>query len=183
MDWIETEPRIDARHVMVVGHSRGGKTALWCAAEDARFAMAVSSCSGCGGAKLNRVRLPASEHIAQLVGTFPHWFCGAFAQFAGHDAELPFDMHWLLALIAPRRVYVSSATLDPWAGQPAEFLAAKFASSAWRAAGCGGIPEDAVFPRPDAPIFGDGVAYHIRSGEHTIESSDWDHWLDFASSD
>ena len=180
MDWIETEPRIDARRVMVAGHSRGGKTALWCAAEDERFAMAVSSCSGCGGAKLNRVRLPASEHIAQLVKGFPHWFCDDFAQFADRDDELPFDQHWLLALIAPRRVYVSSATLDPWAGQPAEFLAAKFASPAWQAAGLDGIPDTAAFPPTDTPVFGHGIGYHIRSGEHTIASSDWDHWLDFA---
>ena len=180
MDWIETEPRIDARRVMVAGHSRGGKTALWCAAEDERFAMAVSNCSGCGGAKLNRVRLPASEHIAQLVGTFPHWFCGNFAQYAGHDMELPFDQHWLVALVAPRLAYVSSATLDPWAGQPGEFLAAKYASPAWRAAGRGGLPDEALFPSPDTPLRGDGIGYHIRSGSHTIAASDWDHWLDFA---
>ena len=180
MDWIETEGRIDARRVMVAGHSRGGKTALWCAAQDERFAMAVSNCSGCGGAKLNRAFLPASEHIAQLVGTFPHWFCGNFASFAGRDAELPFDQHQLLALVAPRKLYVASATLDPWAGQPGEFLAAKFASPAWRAAGRGGIPGEAAFPGPDEPVFGDGVAYHLHAGPHTILASDWDHWIDFA---
>ena len=181
MDWIETEPRIDSRRVMVAGHSRGGKTALWCAAEDERFAMAVSNCSGCGGAKLNRVSLPNSEHIGQLVSGFPHWFCGNFAQFAGRDGALPFDQHWLVALLAPRLAYVSSATLDPWAGQPGEFLVLKAAAPAWRAAGRGGLPDDTEFPAPDTPVFGDGVGYHIRSGHHTIESSDWDHWLDFAA--
>jgi len=180
MDWIETESRIDARNVMVAGHSRGGKTALWCAAQDERFAMAVSSCSGCGGAKLNRAFLPASEHVAQLVATFPHWFCGNFAAFAGRDIVLPFDQHQLLALVAPRALYISSATLDPWAGQPGEYLAAKFASPAWRIAGLGGIPEGTPFPSPDEPVFGDGVGYHIHSGPHTILSHDWDTWIDFA---
>ena len=180
MDWIETERRIDPRRVMVAGHSRGGKTALWCAARDERFAMAVSNCSGCGGAKLNRAFLPASEHVAQLVAGFPHWFCEAFSGFAGRDAELPFDQHQLLALLAPRKLYVSSATLDPWAGQPGEFLAAALASPAWGGDGRGGIPAGTAFPPPDAPLFGDGVAYHIHRGPHTILSSDWDHWIDFA---
>lgn len=180
MDWIATERRIDPRRVMVAGHSRGGKTALWCAAQDERFAMAVSNCSGCGGAKLNRAFLPASEHVAQLVAGFPHWFCETFSGFAGRDAELPFDQHQLLALVAPRRLYVSSATLDPWAGQPGEFLAAAFASPAWGGAERGGIPSGAAFPPPDVPLFGDGVAYHIHRGPHTILSSDWDHWIDFA---
>ena len=180
MDWIETDARIDANRVMVAGHSRDGKAALWCAAQDERFAMAASSCSGCGGAKLNRTYLPASEHIAQLVATFPHWFCGNFAAFAGRDIALPFDQHQLLALVAPRKLYISSATLDPWAGQPGEYLATKFASTAWRLAGLGGIPESAPFPRPDEPVFGDGAGYHIHTGPHTILSSDWDRWIDFA---
>lgn len=181
MDWIETEPGIDARRVMVAGHSRGGKTALWCAASDERFAMAVSNCSGCGGAKLNRACLPASESIGSLVNAFPHWFCGNFASFAGMETQqLTFDQNQLLSLVAPRLLYVSSATLDPWAGQPGEWLAAKTASPAWRAAGRVGIPDSAFFPDPDVPVFGDGVAYHIHRGPHTILSSDWDRWIDFA---
>ncbi len=180
MDWIETEPRIDARRVMVAGHSRGGKTALWCAAEDERFAMAVSSCSGCGGAKLNRVKLPVSEHIDQITRVFPHWFCGNYLAFAGHDFDLPFDQHQLIGLLAPRLAYVSSASLDPWAGPYGEFLAARAASPAWRAFGRAGIAEGTPFPEPDSPVFGDGVGYHLRAGVHTIEASDWDHWIDFA---
>ena len=182
MDWIATEPRINAGRVMVAGHSRCGKTALWCAAQDERFAMAVSSCSGCGGAKLNGTYLPASEHIAQIIKGFPHWFCGNFAAYAGHDAELPFDQHWLLALVAPRLLYVSSATLDSWAGQPGEFLAAKTASAAWREQGLEGLSENAHFPAPDEPVCGGRVAYNIHRGEHTILSTDWDRWIDFAES-
>ena len=182
MDWIATEPRIDAGRVMVAGHSRCGKTALWCAAQDERFSMAVSSCSGCGGAKLNGIYLPYSEHIGQLVKSFPHWFCGAFASFADHDPELPFDQHWLLALVAPRLLFISSASLDPWAGQPGEFLAAKLASKAWRDLGVAGIAGEACFPEPDAPVIGGSVAYNMHKGEHTILSSDWDRWIDFAES-
>ena len=180
MDWIETELRIDAHRVMVAGHSRGGKTALWCAAEDERFAMAVSSCSGCGGAKLNRVRLPSSEHIAQIVKGFPHWFCGNYASYVDHDFDLPFDQHQLIGLIAPRLAYVSSATLDPWAGPYGEFLSARAASDAWRKFGHGGIASATQFPDPDSPIFGEGVGYHLRAGIHTIAASDWDRWIDFA---
>ena len=179
MDWIETEPRIDARRVMVAGHSRCGKTALWCAAQDQRLAMAASSCSGCGGAKLNRTDLPESEHIDQLVKGFPYWFCGNFAAYAGRDFDLPFDQHWLLALVAPRLLFVSSATLDPWAGPPGEFLSARFASPAWRALGSDGLPEDARYPEPDRTVQGGRVAYCVHDGKHTILSSDWDRWIDF----
>ena len=180
MDWIETESRIDARRVMVAGHSRGGKTALWCAAEDERFAMAVSSCSGCGGAKLNRVRLPLSEHIDQITKGFPHWFCGNYLAFSGHDFDLPFDQHQLIGLIAPRLAYVSSASLDPWAGPYGEFLSARAASAAWRQFGHEGIADGTQFPEPDSPVFGAGVGYHLRAGIHTIAASDWDRWIDFA---
>ncbi|MBR1609173.1 MAG: CapA family protein, partial [Kiritimatiellae bacterium] len=151
MDWIATETRIDARRVLVAGHSRAGKAAVWCAARDERFAMAASCCSGCGGAKLNRVHLPASEHIAQLVGGFPHWFCGAFASYAGRDSALPFDQHQLLGLVAPRKLFVTSATLDPWAGQPGEFLAANTPPPRGASAAAPALPNLLRSPAPTRP--------------------------------
>ena len=116
LDWMETEPAIDAKHVGVVGHSRGGKTALWTGATDKRFAMACSNESGCGGAKLNHIDLPKSEHIDFMIRVLHHWFCANYRKYGGKEMEMPFDQHEMLALIAPRLLCVGSATEDHWCG-------------------------------------------------------------------
>jgi dienelactone hydrolase len=112
MDWIETEPSIDAKHVGVVGLSRNGKTALVAGATDERFAMTVSCCSGCGGAKLNHIQCHESETIRQIMAPAWRWFCPVFAAYIDKDKTMPFDQHQFLALIAPRLLYVSSASED-----------------------------------------------------------------------
>ena len=130
MDWVESEPLINSKRVAVIGHSRGGKTALWAAATDRRFAMACSNDSGCSGAKLNHIDLPRSEHIAQIIKGFPYWFCKNYNKYKGRDMSTPFDQHQLLALIAPRLLCVASATKDSWAGPEGEWWSAKLASPA-----------------------------------------------------
>lgn len=179
MDWIEAEPLIDARRVAVVGHSRGGKTALWCGATDVRFALTISNNSGCGGAKLNRMSLPRSESVAVINKAFPHWFCDNFKRYGGNEEDLPVDQHMLVALIAPRLAYVASATLDDWAGQPAEFRACELASPVWRRLyrknGLVG-----VWPPPDTPLHEGRIGYHLRSGKHNLELYDWERFMDFA---
>ncbi len=162
MDWIETCPQIDARHVAVVGHSRGGKAALVAGITDRRFAMAVANCSGCGGAKLNRADLPQSEHIAQILQSVPYWFCRNFGKYSGRDAELPFDQHQWLSLMAPRLLYVSSGTLDHWAGPEGEKQATDLARPAWGSRRM------------------DDVGYHIHEGKHDLTAYDWGKFLDFA---
>ena len=114
-DYLETVPEINSRQVAVIGHSRGGKTALWAAAEDQRFAMAVSNDSGCGGASLSRRRFAGREQVARIVNSFPHWFCSKFASFADHEDELPVDQHELIALTSRHAVAVGSAAEDRWA--------------------------------------------------------------------
>jgi hypothetical protein len=178
MDWIESEPLIDAEHVAVVGHSRGGKTALWCGAQDERFALTVSNNSGCGGAKLNRMCLPKSEHIARINTSFPHWFCDNFNQYNDNEDDLPVDQHMLLALIASRLLYVASATLDDWAGQPGEFQSCLLASPLWRLYGVKGL-ETAEFPPPDTPIHTGRIGYHLRTGKHNLTLFDWNCYMDF----
>ncbi len=180
MDWIETEPLIDAKRVAVIGHSRGGKTALWCGAADPRFALTISNNSGCGGAKLNRMDLPKSEGIARINKVFPHWFCDNFKQYGDNEAALPVDQHMLLALIAPRLAYVASATLDDWAGQPGEFRSCQLASPVWGLYGLAGLAAEA-FPSPDTPLHGGRVGYHLRTGTHDLAVSDWERYMDFAA--
>lgn len=179
MDWIETEPLIDARHVGVVGHSRGGKTALIAGVTDTRFAMACSNCSGCSGAKLNACDLPASEGICRIYGRFPYWFAPQYVKWANRDTEAPYDQNAWIALMAPRLVAITSATLDPWAGPRGEFETARLSSPAWGFYALPGLV-GAQYPAVNDPLLEGCVAYHLREGKHTLCLADWNFYLDFA---
>ena len=179
MDWIETEPLLDASHAAVVGLSRNGKTALWTGATDERFALTVSCCSGMGGAKLNHISLGESENVEKIMKPAWRWFCPDFAKWIGRDRQMPFDQHWMLALVAPRLLYVSSAEEDAWAGPRGEFASARLASPAWELFGKAGlVGED--FPRSNVPLHAGNVAYHVRTGVHDITEYDWERYMDFA---
>lgn len=180
MDWIETEPAIDARRVGVVGHSRGGKTALWTGATDRRFALVCSNDSGAHGAKLNHIRLPKSEDIASIPKYFPNWYCAKYPKkYGGMEMTMEFDQHELLALIAPRLLCVGSASEDDWAGQPGEWWSAKLASPAWELYGRNGLVAER-FPAPGEAQQDGDVSYHLRPGKHFLTSYDWDRYIDFA---
>jgi dienelactone hydrolase len=179
MDWVETVPQIDAKHVGVVGLSRNGKAALLTGVTDRRFAMTVSCCSGCGGAKLNRFPWWESEHIKQVLDIGREWFCPAFAGYAGKDRKLPFDQHQYLSLIAPRLLYVSSGSEDAWACPRAEFASAAEASPVWELYRKAGLVHHG-FPKPDHPLHAGNIGYHLRSGLHDITRYDWQCYLDFA---
>jgi len=160
LDWIETLPEIDAAKVAVVGHSRGGKTALWAAVTDPRFAMACVNGSGCAGAKLNHLDLPRSERIAQIVRTFQYWFCLDYTLWANREREMPFDQHELLSCVAPRLLAVGSGDEDHWAGPEGERKATMLARAAW---------EDKS-----------RVSYHCHGGKHNLGLFDWNIYLSHA---
>lgn len=177
LDYLETDARIDASRVAVVGHSRGGKAALWAGAEDDRFAMVVSNDSGEGGAALSR--RDYGETIARLNASFPHWFAGNYVRFNDRAAALPVDQHLLLSLIAPRPLYVASADQDLWADPRGEFLALSHSSPVYALFDEKPISIEAM-PPIDTPFIVGRRAYHVRTGGHDLTVYDWQRFADFA---
>ena len=174
MDYFETEPRVDKAHVAVVGHSRGGKAALWAGAEDERFAMVVSNESGEGGAALSRRNF--GETIERINTSFPHWFTATYKTFNGRAAELPVDQHMLMTLSAPRALYVASADEDLWSDPRGEFLALAATSPVFALWGDPAIrPED--MPALDTPVVVGRRGYHVRTGGHNLTPYDWDRFM------
>jgi hypothetical protein len=176
MDYLEKDRAVDEKRVAVLGHSRLGKTALWAAANDPRFAMTLSSCSGEGGASLARRNY--GETVRNLADTFPHWFCANFREYADDPGRLPVDMHELIALIAPRPVYVTAAEEDVWADPKGMFLACAAAGPVYRLLGARDLGTGQM-PPLNRPIMGT-LAFHYRSGGHSVTAYDWDQFLNFA---
>ncbi len=177
MDYFVTDARIDRARVAVVGHSRGGKAALWAGAEDERFAMVVSNDSGEGGAALSRRTF--GETLEVINTAFPHWFTAKYHTFNRRAAALPVDQHMLLALIAPRALYVASADEDLWADQRGEFLSLAASSPVFSLYGEPAIGDDAM-PPLEAPLVRGQRGYHIRTGGHDLTPFDWARFADFA---
>jgi hypothetical protein len=175
MDYLETDKNIDACKVALFGWSRLGKAALWAGATDTRFSLVISNESGAGGAKL--FRRGVGEDIHRLCTVFPHWYCRNFRKYMDTDTTLPFDQHLVIALIAPRPVYIGSAQDDRGADPEGEFWSAKAADKVYRFLGTEGLPAE-IMPPVNQSVQG-RIGYHIRTGGHDVMDYDWKEYLKF----
>lgn len=177
MDYAETIDSLDKNRGIVVGHSRLGKTALLAAATDERFAGAYSNDSGCSGAAITREK--EGERVKDICGMVSYWFCENYKKYIDNEDKMPFDQHYLLASIAPRLVYVASASEDIWADPVSEYLACVAASPIYDKYNKPGfIAEDRL------PVIGDkfhegSIGYHLRKGLHYIAREDWNTSIEF----
>ncbi|MGN6369921.1 MAG: glucuronyl esterase domain-containing protein [Phycisphaerae bacterium] len=176
-DYLETDPQVDAKHTIIVGHSRLGKTVLWAGARDTRFAAVIDSCSGEGGASLSRRNY--GETVANLNKHFPYQFARNYLKYGAHVDQLPVDSHMLLALIAPRPLYLATASEDRWADPKGVFLAAQAATPVWELFGEKGIAPDAAFPALDTPLV-NTLGFQCHNGKHEVTAADWENFLKFA---
>ncbi len=177
MDYLEIESLVDEKKVILFGHSRLGKTALWAGANDNRFSIVISNNSGCGGAAISRRRF--GEKVSDINKNFPHWFAKNFHNYNENESALPIDQHMLVALIAPRPVYVASASEDSWADPKGEFISAKEASIIYDLYNLKGINSSSFLPPVNTPIHRN-VGYHLREGDHDVTEYDWNQFIEFA---
>lgn len=177
MDYFESENAIDQKRAAVVGHSRGGKAALWAGANDKRWAVIISNESGCGGAALSQRRF--GETVKRINTNFPYWFNDNFKTFNDKEDALPIDQHLLAACIAPRSIYFASAIEDQWADPKGEFLSLKLGSRVYTE--IYGIKVDLPesFENQQRTIHTNSIGYHIRDGKHNLTLYDWERFMDF----
>jgi len=175
-DYLQSDAQIDGKHLAVIGHSRLGKTSLWAGVQDERFGAVISNNSGEGGAAL--MRRDFGETTAIITKAFPHWFTPKYATYAGNAAACPIDMHMLIALAAPRPIYIASAAEDHWADQKGEFLSGFHSQPVYALFGKKGTVVEAP-PEIDTPV-GDFIGYHNRTGKHDVTDYDWSQYLAFA---
>jgi hypothetical protein len=176
MDYLETDKAVDAKKVCIMGFSRYGKVAMWAGAQDQRFAVVVSGESGCGGAVI--VRRGYGETLRTINKNFPYWFNDNFKTYNERVNELPVDWHMMIALMAPRPVYVATAEGDQWGDPKGSFLSAKYAQPVYDLFKEGGVGV-AEMPSIETPV-GDFIGYHNRTGKHGITRYDWEQFVKFA---
>jgi hypothetical protein len=177
IDYFETDPSIDAKRIAITGVSRLGKTVLWAAARDERVACVIASVSGEGGAALSR--RDYGETIAHLVAPtrYPYQFAANYRKWANKTAEMSWDAHTIIALVAPRPILLQTGSTDKWSDPYGEFLAAKAATPVFALLGRRGI-EQYSLPAAGTPLM-NTLGYLMHDGPHGVMPADWPVFLDF----
>lgn len=177
MDYVQTLDIVDKERIACVGHSRLGKTALWCCAQDTRFRAVFANESGCSGAAVTRKK--QGETVGDICGRFPYWFCENYRQYIGNEDNMPFDQHQLLAAVAPRLCYVSSAVEDIWADPQSEYLSCMLAGEAYEKLGIKGFEGADRYPEIGDTFHEGNIGYHMRAGKHFLSRYDWLKFIGF----
>jgi hypothetical protein len=177
MDYLETDHDVDAKRVALLGVSRIGKTVLWTAARDTRFAAVIASCSGESGAAISR--RDYGETVAHMTAPsrYGYQFAPAYATYGTRVNELPMDGHMLVSLVAPRPVLLQTGDADFWSDPKGEFVSAVAAGPVFSLLGARGLETD-VMP-PAGQLLGHTLSYYMHAGAHGTVASDWPVFLGF----
>ena len=187
LDYGLTLSGTDAENIAVAGHSRLGKTALFCAMTDERFKFVLSNASGCLGASLahgntgcipDAPRHSRGENYRDIFGMFPYWFTPAFAEHAKALTSDLFDQHYLLAAISPRFVLVGSCSLDAWADPVSEQLCCAAASQRWEELGYDGFLCSEL-ARPREAFLDGRIGYFLLQSKHFMSRHGWRQYMEF----
>jgi (4-O-methyl)-D-glucuronate---lignin esterase len=176
IDYFETDPSVNAKQIALFGHSRLGKTALWASARDERVAAVFSSCAGEMGSAL--ARRDWGETVDDMAQNFPWQFAGNFQKWPGHWNDMPVDAHMLIALSAPRPVFITGGTTDQWADPVGEFLAAQAAGPVYQLLGKKDLGVTKL-PPLDTPLTSGDLGWHYHTGGHAATPADWKAFLEF----
>ena len=179
LDLLESLKEIDSGKVAVTGHSRLGRTSILTAAYDKRFAMVLANNPGHMGAAISRRRF--GESVKHITTLFPFWFSKNLNKYQDNEGELPIDQHQLLACVAPRALYVASASKDFWADPKGELMGLVEASKIYKLYGAKKLPTMECL-EIEKPFIGDNIGYHLRDGVHNMTTYDWEQYLNFAES-
>ncbi len=176
LDYFATDKSVDAQRVALFGHSRLGKTALWASALDDRIAAVYASCSGEMGAAL--ARRDWGETVDDMAQNFPYWFATNFQKYVGRWNEMPVDAHMLIALSAPRPVFITGGTGDQWADPKGEFFAEVAGGPVYRLLGKKDLGVTTL-PPLDTPVIDGDLGWHYHTGGHAATEADWKAFLSF----
>ena len=177
MDYLETDKDVDPEQVATLGCSIGGKVALWAAVSDPRFGMTLLATAGHGGDAIWRREY--GETLQNMCDYLPTWICRNACKFAGNVHEMPVDQHSLLATMAPRPFYVSSAQHDLWADPAGQWMGTSMAAPSYELYGLDVGFTPAGPPPVNQPVIKSSIGYHLRSGVHGLELFDWEQYMKF----
>jgi len=175
-DYLQSDRNVDGSHLALYGFSRLGKTALWAAAQDERFKVVFSGCSGEMGAAL--ARRDWGETVDDMAQNFGWQFGERFQQWPGRWTAMPVDAHLLISLIAPRPLFVTGGTGDQWSDPKGEFLAQVAAGPVYRLLGARDLGTS-IYPAADAPVVSGDLGFNLHTGPHTATPAEWATFVDF----